>query len=66
MADNYFVGTRVKEYLDSKVCIKAKGNKCRWSGDSGPALNNLIEKVIDKAVERANANDRATVMPQDL
>ncbi|MDX1798915.1 MAG: hypothetical protein R3255_09735 [Candidatus Lokiarchaeia archaeon] len=55
-----FVKSKVREY------IKSKG--CNTSGDliDGPALNNAIINVLDKAIARAKANNRKTVQEKDL
>ncbi|MFW9879522.1 MAG: hypothetical protein ACFFBI_03300 [Promethearchaeota archaeon] len=55
-----FVKSKVREY------IKSKG--CNTSGDliDGPALNNAIIEVLDKAIARAKANNRKTVQEKDL
>ncbi len=38
----------------------------RVSSDFAAALNKIIEELIKKAVERAKANHRTTVMAHDL
>ena len=55
-----FVKSKVREY------IKSKG--CNTSGDliDGPALNNAITGILDKAIGRAKANGRKTVQEKDL
>ena len=55
-----FVKSKVREY------IKAKG--CNTSGDliDGPALNDAIISILDKAIARAKANGRKTVQEKDL
>jgi len=40
--------------------------KLRVSVDLAQALNKKIEEILKKAEERAKANHRTTVMPQDL
>ena len=52
------VGSKVKGYL------KAKGMKS--SGEIVDALNAVVAGVLDKASERAKANNRSTVRAQDL
>lgn len=52
------VGSKVKAY------IKAKG--FMTAGDTLAALNECVEKCLDKACERTKGNKRATVKPQDL
>jgi len=56
MADLLVVKAKVKEF--------AKGMNV--AGDFAEALNKVVEELIKKAVERAKANKRTTVMPQDL
>ena len=55
-----FVKSKVREYIKSK--------ECNTSGDviDGPALNNAIIEVLDKAIARAKANNRKTVQEKDL
>jgi histone H3/H4 len=55
-----FVKSKVREYI--------KGKGCNTSGDliDGPALNNAIIGILDKAVARAKANNRKTVQEKDL
>jgi len=55
-----FVKSKIRDY------IKSKG--CNTSGDliDGPALNNAIVEILDKAVNRAKANGRKTVQEKDL
>ena len=55
-----FVKSKVREYI--------KGNGCNTSGDliDGPALNDAIINVLDKAIARAKANNRKTVQEKDL
>ncbi len=55
-----FVKSKVREYI--------KGNECNTSGDliDGPALNDVIINVLDKAIARAKANNRKTVQEKDL
>lgn len=56
--ETLIVVSKVKEY------IKSKG--CQTAGDSIPALSKEVQKLIDKAIERVQANGRQTVKPQDL
>ena len=55
-----FVKSKVREYI--------KGNDCNTSGDviDGPALNDAIIEILDKAIARAKANNRKTVQEKDL
>ena len=55
-----FVKSKVREYI--------KGQECNTSGDliDGPALNDAIINVLDKAIARAKANNRKTVQEKDL
>ena len=58
--EKLFLKSKIKEY------IKAKG--CNTSGDliDGPALNDAIIDILDKAISRAKANNRKTVKEKDL
>ena len=59
-SDVLFVKSKIRDY------IKSKG--CNTSGDlvEGPALNNVITDILDKAIARAKANGRKTVQEKDL
>ncbi|MBM4035546.1 MAG: hypothetical protein FJ291_27710 [Planctomycetes bacterium] len=52
------VGSKVR------ALIKAKGAK--MSGELLDALNGCVACCVEKAIERAQANKRTTVKPQDL
>lgn len=52
------VTSKVKAYIKEKGMMTAS--------ESIEALNNLIYCILDRAVERAQANKRSTVRPQDL
>jgi len=56
--DVLVVASKVKAY------IRSKGMMC--SSESIPATSDRIYCMIDKAAERAAANRRSTVKPQDL
>lgn len=58
--DPLFVKSKVRDYLKSK--------SCNVSGDitDGSILNGIIIDILDKAIKRANANNRKTVMERDL
>ena len=58
--DVLFVKSKVREYIKSK--------ECNTSGDviDGPALNNALIDILDKAIGRAKANGRKTVQEKDL
>lgn len=57
-AEPLLVGTKVR------ALIKSKGAK--MSGEFLDALNECVVCCVVKAVERAKANKRTTVKPQDL
>ena len=52
--------------VGSKVRAHIKAKKAMMSGELLPALNGCVIACLDKAIERAKANKRATVKPQDL
>ncbi|MBY9021424.1 MAG: DUF1931 domain-containing protein [Candidatus Lokiarchaeota archaeon] len=58
--DVLFVKSKVRDYIKSK--------DCNTSGDviDGPALNNALIDILDKAIARAKANGRKTVQEKDL
>lgn len=55
-----FVKSKVRDYVHSK--------DCNTSSDvlDGGALDKIIRELLNKAVERAKANNRKTVMSKDL
>ncbi len=59
-ADVLFVKSKVRDYIHSK--------ECNASGDvlDGDALDKVIKNILDKAIDRAKANNRKTVMEKDL
>lgn len=52
--------------VGSKVRAHIKAKKAMMSGELLGALNACVVACLDKAIERAKANKRATVKPQDL
>jgi len=62
------MASKEKEILvvQSKVkdLIKKKGAQC--SADAIGSFSELLEKSVLKAIERAKANGRVTVKPQDV
>jgi histone H3/H4 len=58
----------VKEPLvvGSKVRAYIRGKNAMMSGELLDALNCVVGCILEKAVERAQANKRSTVRPQDL
>lgn len=57
------VESRVKEYLSG---FSNDGTALRVAGDLGPALNQAIAELLEKAANRCVANGRSTVRPSDL
>ncbi len=57
-SEGLVVGTKAKNY------VKAKGMKS--SGELVDALSKVVAEVLDRACQRAKANKRSTVRPQDL
>ena len=58
MAELLVVTSKVKEAIS-----KADMN---CSGDAPDALSAVVEQILKKAVERAKANGRKTVRPEDF
>ena len=52
------VGSKIKE------AVKAGG--CQSSGDLVEAVSNKVHEMLEAAIARAKANNRATVRPYDL
>lgn len=51
------VASKVRNYL--------KGKGVKMSGEMIGALNETVKHLLDRAADRAKANKRATVKPQD-
>ena len=54
------------DLIISKSRTKAAVNSCNVSGDFYSALDSYVRKAINAAEERASANGRKTLRPQDL
>jgi len=52
--------------VGSKVRAVIRGKKAMMSSELLDALNETVNCIVLKAIERAKANKRATVKPQDL
>ena len=52
--------------VGSKVRALIRGKDAMMSGEFLDALNACVGCCVEKAIERAKANKRATVRPQDL
>jgi hypothetical protein len=57
---------RVTELIISKSRTKAAVKKCNVSGDFYGALDKKVRDVLRDAEDRALANKRKTLRPQDL
>ncbi|MFX1257605.1 MAG: DUF1931 domain-containing protein [Promethearchaeota archaeon] len=55
-----FVKSKVREYIKSKGCNTSSGVL------DGNGFNSIIMSILDKAVNRAKANNRKTVKARDL
>jgi histone H3/H4 len=53
-------------YLVTKAQVKQIVGDINISEDFFPALNNEVEQVIKKALERAKQNGRRTLMARDV
>jgi len=56
--EQLLVGSKVKNYIKSKGLMS--------SADVLDSLNDEVHELLDKAVERAQANGRKTVQVKDL
>jgi hypothetical protein len=52
------VVSKIKEFIKSKDCMTA--------GDLPDALSGQVYSMLERACERAKANKRSTVRPEDL
>lgn len=50
--------------VKSKIKEVAKGMNV--SGDFSDALDKEVERIIQRAIERAKANKRSTIQPRDI
>lgn len=58
MSDNLAYQSRIKDF------VKDKGLRC--DGDLPDAASEKLASLLDRAAERAQANGRKTVRPEDL
>ncbi len=58
MADLLVVGSKLKAYIKEK--------EAKSSGDLAAKVDEMVRMMLDRAVERAKANKRTTVKPQDV
>ncbi len=49
-----------------KSKLKEAVGECNLSGDFAEALDKKVEELVKKAAERAESNNRKTVMAKDL
>jgi histone H3/H4 len=56
MADSIIVKAKIKELAD----------KYNVSGDFPDALDKIVKDLVKRAIERAEANGRRTIMAKDL
>ena len=59
-AEPLFVKSKVREYIKGQGCNTSSGIL------DGDALNGIIMGLLDKAVARAQGNNRKTVKARDL
>jgi hypothetical protein len=59
-------GGKGDNLIISKARVKAATKKCNVGGDFYGALDGMVRKLIAGAEERAMANKRKTLKPQDL
>lgn len=52
--------------VQSKVKEFVKGKGCQTSETALEALSDAIREILSKAIERAKANNRATVKDRDI
>ncbi|MBI5553736.1 MAG: DUF1931 domain-containing protein [Candidatus Diapherotrites archaeon] len=52
--------------VKSKVADYVRGKDMMLASDSVDALSTLVEKKLDKAIERCKQNGRKTVKPYDF
>lgn len=58
MADMLVVKSKIREY--------AKKKKMNLGGDAVAALTKEVQKLVDRAAERAKANRRSTIKGRDI
>lgn len=57
MSEMLIVASKVRNHLKSK--------DVKMSGELPEAINKKVQEMLDQAAERAKANKRSTVKPQD-
>ena len=58
MGESYIVKSKVREF--------AKEKEMNVSGEADKALSEAVENLLEKAVERAEANGRKTIKARDI
>ena len=56
--DVLVVASKIREYV--------KSNDCNTSGEFIGELNNTVYDLIDKAIDRAQGNNRKTIQTKDI
>ncbi|MDD5649960.1 MAG: DUF1931 family protein [Candidatus Nanoarchaeia archaeon] len=56
----------MSELLVVRAKIKDAAKGMNVASDFADELSKKVEELIDRAVERAKANDRKTIQPRDL
>ncbi len=59
-------GTKEILIVQSKVKDLIKKQQAQCSADAIDTFSDMVERAVKKAVERAKANGRVTVKPQDI
>ena len=54
----YVVKSKVRDYIRKK--------KMSFGGDAADALSKEVQRIVDRAVERAKANRRSTIKGRDI
>ena len=62
----YTASGKANEMLVVRSKVKDVAQGCNVAGDFADALNKVLNYAVGKAVERAEANSRKTVMAKDL
>jgi histone H3/H4 len=52
--------------VKSKMAEFIKGKGMMMASDSPEAVSNILEKMLEKGIERCKANGRKTVKPYDF
>lgn len=66
MAKAKKASSKIQVVLNSRIKEIARQAKVRVAGDFADAVNDEVNALIKRAIDRAKKNNRQTVRPQDV